>query len=159
MSGEWGTWFGLGELSDGRTVRGARRPRWGGRIMSGTNGDRGRVVDQRSGGHFVTAPRRESAAQVLIRRKLQEVRREIARLATAIQQAEHTIGLGAETASEFSWTQTEHQLRGWLLSSMESQAYIDSVGNAHGHLEARVRQVMTVAQRRGQAERLLASRS
>jgi hypothetical protein len=100
-----------------------------------------------------------TASQVLIRRKLQEMRREIARLAAAVQQAEHAAGLGAETAAEFSWTQAGHQLRGWVLSLMESQAYIDAIGNAESYFERRIREVMAVAKNRAQAERLVAART
>ena len=104
--------------------------------------------------------RRESAVRALVRRKLQEMRREVARLGGAIQQAERQLETGADDpATEFAWAQASHQLRGWVASLVESQAYIDSIGNAQNHFDVKIRQVMAVAKSRAQAEQLIVSRS
>ncbi len=111
-------------------------------------------------GKAAAAASRDLAVRALIRRKYQEMRREIARLGAAVQEAERQLGTGLDDiASELPWTQASHQLRGWVLSLMESQGYIDSIGNAESYFERRLREVMAVAKRRAQAERLFASRS
>jgi hypothetical protein len=91
----------------------------------------------------------------LVLRKLQEMRREIARLAAAVQQAEHTVAVGGAPPYAMD------QLRGWVVSLVESQEYIDSFGFGYGKfpVEWSARQVAAVARRRAEVDRLLMSRS
>jgi hypothetical protein len=88
-------------------------------------------------------------------RKLQEMRREITRLAAAVQQAEHIVAAG--TARPYSMD----QLRGWVVSLAESQHYIDCLGFGYGQfpVDWQVQKAAIIAQRRAHADLLLVSRS
>jgi hypothetical protein len=88
-------------------------------------------------------------------RKLLEMRREIARLATAVQQAEHAVAAGGAPPYVMN------QLRGWVVSLVESQMYIDCLGFGYGQptVDWSAQQVAAVARRRAEVDRLLMSGS
>jgi hypothetical protein len=88
-------------------------------------------------------------------RKLQEMRREIARLATAVQQAEHAAAVG--NAPSYAMD----QLRGWVASLVESQMYLDCIGFGYGQfpIDLQAQKAANVGRRRAEVDRLLMARS
>lgn len=96
----------------------------------------------------------------LLRLKMQEMQREVTRLAAAIQQEERASRAPVAGGTDlFGWQRASNEVRGWILSIVESQAYVEFLGNGPYDLEGRIRQVIAAAKFKVDVQRRMASRS
>lgn len=96
----------------------------------------------------------------LLQLKMQEMQREVTRLAAAIQQEDRARrAMVAGGADLFGWQRASDEVRGWILSLVESQAYIEFLTEGSYGLKASIQQVLAKAGFKADAQRRMASRS